>query len=156
MHKIHYSCHCSVGLYLQLFVGGFVSYLRCSVGLYLQLFVGGFVSYLRCSVGLYLQLFVGGFVSYLRCSVGLYLQLFVGGFVSYLFVFVWVPWCPTHVVLYFSFVFFVLCTVCCQFLWIVHFWLPLQYFSNVYWRWLKNQSLSDTLKIYILQTSLWR
>ena len=25
------------------------------------------------------------------------------------------------------FVFFVLCTLCCQFLWIVHFWLPLRY-----------------------------
>ena len=24
--------------------------------------------------------------------------------------------------------FFVLCTLCCQFLWIVHFWLPLRYF----------------------------
>jgi hypothetical protein len=32
----------------------------------------------------------------------------------------------------FSF-FFVLCTLCCQLLWIVHFWLPLRYiFSNVY------------------------
>ena len=195
---------CSVRLYLQLFVGGIVSYLRyvlfvftsscfqegscliyvmfrsslppvvcrmahvlftlCSVRLYLQLFVGGLVSYSRyvlfvftssclqegscliyvmfcssllpvvcrrarfllklCSVRLYLQLFVGGLVSYLRyvlfvftssclqegsclinvmfcsslppvvcrrahvlstlCSVRLYLQLFVGGLVSYL------------------------------------------------------------------------
>ena len=195
---------CSVRLYLQLFVGGFMSYLRyvpfvftssclqegscliygmfcsslppvvcrkvhvlftlCSVRLYLQLFLGGLMSYLRyvrivftssclqegscliygmfcsslppvvcrrahvlftvCSVRLYLQLFVGGLVSYLRyvlsvftssclqegscliyvefrsslppvvcrsahvlftlCSVRLYLQLFVGGLVSYL------------------------------------------------------------------------
>ena len=27
----------------------------------------------------------------------------------------------------FGLFFFVLCTLCCQFLWIVHFWLPLQY-----------------------------
>ena len=195
---------CSVCLYLQLFVGGRMSYLRyvlfvftssclqedsclnyvmfglslppvvcrrahvlftlSSVRLYLQLFVGGLVSYLRhvrfvftssclqeglcliyvmfgssltpvvcrrayvlitlCSVRLYLQLFVGGLMSYLRyvrfiftssslqegscliyvmfgsslppvvyrrthvlftlCSVRLYLQLFVGGLMSYL------------------------------------------------------------------------
>ena len=29
---------------------------------------------------------------------------------------------------------FVLCIQCCQFLWIVHFWLPLQVFFNVYLR----------------------
>ena len=195
---------CSVRLYLQLFVGGLMSYLRyvlfvftssclqegscliyvmfgsslppvvcrrahvlftlCSVRLYLQLFVGGLMSYLgyvrfvfiasclqegacliyvmfcsslspvvcrrarvlftSCSVRLYLQLFVGGFMSYLRyvrfvfnssglqeglclnyamfgsslppvvcrrahvlftlCSIHLYLQFFVGGLVSYL------------------------------------------------------------------------
>jgi hypothetical protein len=32
-------------------------------------------------------------------------------------------WCLTH---FFVFV-FVLCTLCCQFLWIIHFWLPLRY-----------------------------
>ena len=194
----------SVRLYLQLFVGGLMSYIRyvlfvftssclqegsyliyvmfcsslppvvcrrarvlytlCSVRLYLQLFVGGLMSYLRyvrflfttscmqegscliyvmfcsslppvvcrrahvlftlCSVHIYLQLLVGGLVSYLRyllfvftsscfqegscltyvmfcsslppvacrrahvlftlSSVRLYLQLFVGGLVSYL------------------------------------------------------------------------
>ena len=195
---------CSLRLYLQLFVGGLLSYLRyvrvvftssclqerscliyvmfgsslppvacrrahvlltlCSGRLYLQLFVGGFKSYLRyvrvvftssclqdgscliyvmfasslspvvcrrahilfklCSLRLYLQLFVGGLLSYLRyvrfvfisscleegscliyvmfasslspvvcrralvlftlCSLRLYLQLFVGGLISYL------------------------------------------------------------------------
>ena len=195
---------CSLRLYLQLFVGGLLSYLRyvrvvfissclqdgscliyvmftsslspvvcrkalvlftlCSLRLYLQLFVGGLMSYLRyvrvvftssclqegscliyvmfgsslspvvcrsalvlftlCSGRLYLQLFVGGLLSYLRyvrvvftssclqdgscliyvmfasslspvvcrralvlftlCSLRLYLQLFVGGLLSYL------------------------------------------------------------------------
>ena len=195
---------CSVRLYLQLFVGGLMSYLRyvrfvfnssglqeglclnydmfgsslppvlcrrarvlftlCSDSLYLQLFIGGLMSYLRyalfvftssclqegscliyvmfgsslhpvlcrrarvlftlCSIHLYLQLFVGGRMSYLRyllfvftssclqegscliyvmfglslppvvcrrarvlftlCSDRLYLQLFVGRFMSYL------------------------------------------------------------------------
>ena len=28
----------------------------------------------------------------------------------------------------------VLCILCCKFLWIVHLWLPLRYFSNVYLR----------------------
>ena len=106
-----------------------MSYLRCSVPLYLQLFVGGLMSYLRyqslftisaltrCSVPLYLQLCVGGLMSYLRCSVPLYLQLFVGGLMSYLppvicrrahvlftlLVFVYVQWYPTHIVLCFVF-----------------------------------------------------
>ena len=175
---------CSCRLYLQLFVGGLLSYLRyvhfvfissclqegscliyvmfgsslppvvcrrahvlftlCSGRLYLQLFVGGLMSYLRyvrvvftssclqecscliyvmfgsslppvvcrtalvlftlCSLRLYLQLFVGGLLSYLRyvrfvfissclqegsCLIyvmfgRLYLQLFVGGLLSYL------------------------------------------------------------------------
>jgi hypothetical protein len=37
-----------------------------------------------------------------------------------LFVFVCVLWCPTNIVLCFCFV------LCCQFLWIVHFWLSLR------------------------------
>jgi hypothetical protein len=41
-----------------------------------------------------------------------------------LLVFVCKLWCSTHIV----FVFFVvLCSLCCQFLWIVPFWLPLRY-----------------------------
>ena len=156
---------CSLRLYLQLFVGGLISYLRyvrvvftssclqdgscliyvmfasslspvvcrralvlftlCSGRLYLQLFVGALLSYLRyVRVVFYLQLFVGGLLSYLRyvrvvftssclqegscliyvmfwsslspvvcrrahvlftlCSLRLYLQLFVGGLLSYL------------------------------------------------------------------------
>ena len=45
-----------------------------------------------------------------------------------LFVFVCVRWCPTHIVLRFC----LFCTLCCQFLWIVHFWLY-SVFSNIYW-----------------------
>jgi hypothetical protein len=69
--------------------GAHVLFTLCSLRLYLQLFIGELMSYLRCSVCLYLQLFVGALISYLRCSVCLYLQLFVGGLMSYLcFVFV--------------------------------------------------------------------
>ena len=35
-------------------------------------------------------------------------------------------WCPTHIVLC-SLFFSDLCTICLQFLWMVHFWLPLRY-----------------------------
>ena len=49
-----------------------------------------------------------------------------------LFVFACGEWCPTHIVLGFLlvfvwFLFFVLCDLRCQFLWIVQFVLPLQY-----------------------------
>ena len=77
--------------YLCLFVGELMSYLR-----YLCLFVGGLMSCLR-----YLCLFVGELMSFLR-----YLCLFVNS------------GCPTHILLCFS---SFLCTMCWQFLWIVHF-----------------------------------
>ena len=105
---IYVICVC-VCLYLQLFVGGLMSYLRylLFVCLYLQLFVGGLMSYLcyLCLFGLSLPpvvcrrahvlftLFVFVFTSsclqegscliYVIC-VCLYLQLFVGGLMSYL------------------------------------------------------------------------
>ena len=136
---------CSVRLYLQLFVRGFMSYIRyvlfiftssclqegscfiygmfcsslppvvcrraralftvCSVRLYLQLFVGGLMSYLRYVLFVFTSsclqegpcLIYGMFCSSLPpgvcrrahvlftlCSVRLYLQLFVGGLMSYL------------------------------------------------------------------------
>ena len=53
---------------------------------------------------------VGGFMSSLR-----YLCLLAFSGVQHI-------WCCVFVL-----VFFVLCTLCCQFLWIVHFWLPLRY-----------------------------
>ena len=55
-------------------------------------------------------LFVGVLMFYLR-----YLCLFVHCGVQHILCFVFVLF------------FFVLCTLCCQFLWIVHFWLPLRY-----------------------------
>ena len=97
---IYVICVC---LYLQLFVGGHMSYLRylclslCPVvcrraHVLFTLFVFVFISsclqegtcliYVIC-VCLYLQLFVGGRLIYVIC-VCLYLQLFVGGHMSYL------------------------------------------------------------------------
>ena len=93
---IYVVCICSVRLYLQLFVGGLMSYLRClclfcsslpqvvcgRVHVLFTLFVfvlfvftssclweGSCLIYVVCvcSVRLYLQLFVGGLMSYLRC-----------------------------------------------------------------------------------------
>ena len=63
----------------------------------------------RC---IYLQLwtFVGGFISSLR-----YLCLFAHNGVQHIS-------CCLFVLF-----FFVLCSLCCQFLWIVHLWLPLRY-----------------------------
>ena len=44
-----------------------------------------------------------------------------------LFVFVCAQWRPTHIVLCFALFVFILCTRRCQFLWIVHCWLPLRF-----------------------------
>jgi hypothetical protein len=46
-------------------------------------------------------------------------------------------------VLCFCFVFFVLCTICCQFLWIVHCWWP--------YRWSLAFIYNKTLKVILLQ-----
>ena len=112
-----------------------MSYLRvCLVRLYLQLFVGGLMSYLR-SVHVYLCLFMFGsslppvvcrrahvlFTLFCVCLVRLYLQLFVGGLMSYLrcFVFVWFVFLPpvvcrrAHVLFtFFVFVWFVFTSSC--------------------------------------------
>jgi len=53
-----------------------------------------------------------------------------------LFAFACVSYCPTHIVLHFFYSFFVvvLCTQCCQFLWLVHSWLPLRFsLTFIYW-----------------------
>ena len=63
-----------------------------------------------CSVRLYLQLVVGGLMSCLRC-----LCLFSYSGVQHILCCV------------FALFFFVLCTLCCQFLLVVLFWLPLRY-----------------------------
>jgi len=62
----------------------------------------------------------------IKCSVRLYLQLFVGEHMSY-----WAYLClfaysgVQHILCWVFVCFvFVLCTLCCQFLWIVHFGLP--------------------------------
>ena len=66
---------------------------------------------LRCSVRLYLKLFIGGLMSYLR-----YLCFFAHSGVQHIL-------CCVYVLF-----FFVLCTLCFQFLWIVHsFGSPLRY-----------------------------
>ena len=83
--------------------------------------------------GLYLQLFVGGLMSYLRyVLVRLYLQLLVGGIMSYLrYVCLFAHSNVQHILC--CLFFFVLCTLCWQFLWIIHFCLIApSVFSNVY------------------------
>jgi hypothetical protein len=64
----------------------------------------------RYSVLLYLQLIVEGLMSYLH-----YMRLFAYFNVQHIL------WC------FFALLFFVLSTLCYQFLYIVHFWLPLRY-----------------------------
>ena len=74
-----------------------------------------------------------------------------------------VQWCPTHIVLCFCFVLFVfvLCSQCCQFLWIVHFFIGPSVLINVYlFTWWKNSHILANTKgpsIYILCISwgLW-
>jgi hypothetical protein len=60
-----------------------------------------------------------------RCSVRFYLQLFVGGVVSYLFSIVFVCGVQHILCCVIVLMLFVLCSLCCRFLW--HFWLPLRY-----------------------------
>jgi hypothetical protein len=60
------------------------------------------------------------------CSVRLCLELYVGGLMS----FIYVMCVCLHIVVsntYCLVYFFVLWTLCCQFFWIVRFWLPLRY-----------------------------
>ena len=61
----------------------------------------------------------------------LYLQLFVGGLMSYLRLFVYSGVQRILCCVFVLFV-FVLCTLYCQFLWIVNLWLPFSVFSDVY------------------------
>ena len=64
-----------------------------------------------------------------RCSVRFYRQLFVGGCMSYLHYLCLLAYSGVHHILCCVFVlfFFILCTICFQFLWIIHFWLPLRF-----------------------------
>ena len=67
--------------------------------------------------------------SYNRCSVRLYLQLFVGRSMSYLHYLCLFAHSDVQPILCCDFVlfFFVSCTICCQFLWIVLFLIALRY-----------------------------
>ena len=69
----------------------------------------------RCSVCIYLQLIVGGLIFYLR-----YLYLFGYGGLQHMLCCV------------FALFFFVLCTLCYQFLWIVFFFITPSVFYNFY------------------------
>jgi len=63
------------------------------------------------------------------CLVCLYLQLFAGGLMSYLCYLCLLGYNGVQHILCsaFSLFGFVFCTLCCQFLWIVHCWLSLRY-----------------------------
>ena len=132
LHQWHPSCYSSynaVGLICEMFIFikccspfcyFFLISCLCSVRLYLELFVGGLMSYLH-----YLSLFVYISVQHILCCV---FGLFVFVLCTLCCQFFWIVhfWLP-----------FVLCTLCCQFLWIVHFWLPLQYsLTFIYLSWL--------------------
>jgi hypothetical protein len=67
--------------------------------------------------------------AYKQCSIRLYLQLFVGELMSYLHYLCLLAYNGVQHMLCCVFVlfFFVLCNLCCQFLWIVHSLLPLRY-----------------------------
>ena len=64
-----------------------------------------------------------------RCSVLIYLEFFVRGFMSFLCCLCLLAHSGVQHILSCVFVLFflVLYTLCCQFLWIVHFWLPYRY-----------------------------
>jgi hypothetical protein len=110
------------------------------------LYEGSCFIYVIC-VRLYLQLFVGGLMSYLcyLCSSLSPVVCMKAHVLFMLFVFVFISSClyegscliyvicvrlrivVSRTYCVFVLFFFVLCTLCCQFLWIVHFWLPLRY-----------------------------
>ena len=61
-------------------------------------------------------------------SVRLYLQLFVGLMSYYRYLCLFAHSAVKHILCcVFALFFFFLCNICCQFLWIFHFWLPLRY-----------------------------
>jgi len=70
--------------------------------------------------------------AYKRCPVRLYLHLFVGVLMTYLRYLCLLPHSGFHHILSCVFDLFVLCDLCCRFLWIVHFSVALSVFSGVY------------------------
>jgi hypothetical protein len=104
----------------------------------------------RWSVRLYLQLSVGGFMSCLRC-----LCFFVHSGLQHILCCVFVLF------------FFVLCTLCFKFLWIVNFWLPLWYsltficsntsqiLTTEYWRWYCKMVFFLLILIHNISVQIW-
>jgi len=92
--------------YFDFFVFSYCVSLRSGFRVVLHVAISGLK---RCSIRLYLRLFVGGLLSNLR-----YLCLFTYSGIQHIL-------CSVFVLF-----FFILCALCCQFLWIVHLWLPLR------------------------------
>ena len=86
---------------------------------------------LRCEFPVVMSVAI--FPAYKICSVCIYLELFIGWFTSCLHYLCLLTNSGAQYILccVFDLVFFVLCTICCQFLWIVNFLLP-HWCSNVY------------------------
>ena len=61
-----------------------------------------------------------------------------------LVLFVCVQWCPTHIVYVFVLFFFILCTLCCQILWIC-FFIVSSVVSNIY---LNTQKLQCRIQVW--------
>ena len=97
-----------------------------------------------------LQLSVGGFMSCLRC-----LCFFMHSGVQHILCCVFVLF------------FFVLCTLCFKFLWIVNFWLPLRYsltficsstsqiLTTEYWRWYCKMIFLLLILIHNISVQIW-
>ena len=92
-----------------------------------------------------------------RCSVRLFLPL-VGGLMSYSRCFCLCAYsCVQHILFR---LFFLLCTLCCQFLCMVHFCLPLRYFYACYilicilYRCNHGNDLSDN-KVFLYDLHHW-
>ena len=83
----------------------------------------------RCPVRLYLQLFVGRRMSVLHC-----LRLLANSGVQRIL-------CCIYILF-----FFVLCNLCCQFFWIVLFWLPLRYSLSLFTQKTKDRVIRTPLK----------
>jgi hypothetical protein len=89
------------------------------VRLYLSLFVGWIMSYLR-----YLCLLAQSGVQHILCCV---FVLFFFALCTQFCQLLWIVYLFSLPLRYSLTFILVLCALCCQFLWIVHFWLPLRY-----------------------------
>ena len=96
-----------------------------------------------------------------RCSVPLCLQLFAGELVSYLqYISLLALSGVQHILCcVFALFVFVLCALCCGFLWIVHLLLPLRYsltfiLMQCLQEWYRKQK-SENVNLGLLKTSFW-